>query len=410
MKSVFPLLFVPTFCAMLFAQQINRVGATDGYATAFEKDRGASAGLYVIYSNLDRSPNALFDETAAFTLAGRTVSGQTEEWQAMRFTPKVDAQAQVLSAAIRYTSGTRQVNLGIYSNNATTNSVGTLLPGGQGSTTDIPDAGECCDLVTVTLPGEGVTLTAGTVYWLVASPDNVSAADFKGIWHLSNFGVYAYLQPPFPWDPQSSMWPAGKIEGEKLAVEQTNSIAPLQADDLATARPGGTVLFTNLASDVNARYDPLDGLHVTGKSAFSSSELSLALPFTVRTSSHAQSLAAAIGYLSGKKKVNLGIYSDSNGIVGVPLPGGQASTGAIPDEGECCDLTRVKLPGAGVALAAGTKYWLVATADNDTAPTFDGRWHFSTLAVGAYQEPEIFVNWTDFSGNWLAAEITGTSP
>lgn len=67
---------------------------------------------------------------------------------------------------------------------------------------------------------------------------------------------------------------------------------------------------------------------------------------------------------------------------------------------------------------------VVPVGENPTGVTFDGRsiWvsntgylppsdtHQSNLAVTAYTEPEDFISWTSFTGDWLAAEILGTSP
>ena len=96
--------------------------------------------------------------------------------------------------------------------------------------------------------------------------------------------------------------------------------------------------------------------------------------------------------------------------MGTLLPGGQGSTTQIPDSGDCCGLTQVKLQGAGVALTAGTQYWLVASTDDVNAADFEGRWRFSTLAVSAYTQPRNLINWNSFDGYWLAAEIQGTNP
>jgi hypothetical protein len=73
-------------------------------------------------------------------------------------------------------------------------------------------------------------------------------------------------------------------------------------------------------------------------------------------------------------------------------------------------LAKVTLPDAGVALTAGTQYWLVASPDNVNAPDFEGQWHYTNLAVTAYQEPELFIPWDSLDGAWLAAEIRGTLP
>ena len=111
---------------------------------------------YIILSNLgpvgDRYNTNSYD---AIPVVGREVNQTPEEWIALRFVPKVDVQASVLEAAVGYTSGTKLVQLGIYNNNDTFGTPGTLFPGGQGSTTDIPDLGECCQLAKVALPSPG---------------------------------------------------------------------------------------------------------------------------------------------------------------------------------------------------------------------------------------------------------------
>ncbi len=176
------------------------------------------------------------------------------------------------------------------------------------------------------------------------------------------------------------------------------------------ASAGRVIIFTNLERTSTDRYNSFTGLLVAGNNAPFEPESWLALPFTPTADVHAKTLATAIGYVSGTKSVNLGIYSDNGGMVGTLLPGGQGSTTEIPNDGDCCDLTTVTLAGAGVSLAKGTQYWLVASPDNANAPDFEGFWHLSNLALSAYQEPEEFINWTSFEADWLAAEIEGTSP
>ncbi len=156
-------------CGAVFGQRI--VQAESSEVVAPYDEGSASNAPDIIFSNLDSTAGDRYnsDPGVAFTVAGKSATGQTETWVGMRFIPKEDVQAKVLLAAIGYTSGTKLVNLGIYSDNEVTNSVGTLLPGGQGSTSQIPDLGGCCQLAKVTLAGEGVTLTAGTnTGWLPA--------------------------------------------------------------------------------------------------------------------------------------------------------------------------------------------------------------------------------------------------
>lgn len=398
-------------CGAVLVQEIGLAESAQPIAPYEEVD--ATDAPDVVFSNLDISRDDLYNtnSVAAFFVAGKSASTHTEQWQAIRFIPKVDVQAKVLAAAIGYTSGTMLVKLGIYSNDEISNSVGTLLPGGEGSTSEIPDVGECCKLAKVTLAGEGVLLTAGTQYWLVASPDNVKAPTFQGRWHLSNLAISAGMAPPLPWGNFPGGWPAAEIRGTNLqAPEAGRAATSLELPSSPIRAPAAKItIFTNLGPTFANRYNYFVGSAIAG-SDVPAGELWQALPFTPGADVRVKTLTAAIGYLLGTRLVNLGIYNDNAGTVGTPLPGGQGSTTEIPDSGDCCELAKVKLPGAGVALIAGVQYWLVASPDNVNAPDFAGQWQHSNLALRAYKEPENFVSWNNVSGVWLAAEIRGTNP
>jgi hypothetical protein len=394
----------------LFAQVITPAESPE--AIASYGDLATPDAPDIIFSNLDPSPNDRYnsDAFAPFPVAGKNASNQTETGVAILFVPKVDVQAKVLLAAIGYISGTKLVDLGLYTNDDVTGSVGTLLPGGQGSTSQMPDVGVCCQLAKVTLAGDGVSLTAGTKYWLVASADNVNGSTFGGAWHVSNRAKYAYLNPPFPRTTPSAQWAAAQIRGTKVqAAKQAKSTNPESSFHKINASANDITIFTNLGPTSLDRYDFSGGIPVSGQNALEG-ESWVALPFTPRANVHAKTLAAAVAYESGIREVNLGIYGDNGGTVGMSLPGGQANTVDIPDFGGCCDLTQVTLPGEGVALTKGTQYWLVASPDNVGASDFEGLWQSSNLAISAYEQPESFINWTSFSGGWLAARIQGTSP
>jgi hypothetical protein len=400
--------FALVVCGAVFAQQSPPAESPD--AVGANVEAGAAGAEEIIFSNLESTPGQHFNVDASNALAGRDAAGVTEVWDAIRFTPKANVYAKELSAAIGYISGTKLVNLGIYTDNAILGTVGDPLPGGQGSTTKIPDIGECCKLATVILPGNGIFLNAKTAYWLVGSPDDLNGPTFQGAWRLSNLAKYSGLTPPDPWQNFDGQWPAAQIRGTRV---QTS--APAQTDnDLRAAKAGSSagdmIIFTNLGHAPDDPYLVGIGLPIDGNDAQSQPEIWDALPFTPKADVHAKTLAAAIAWISGTKLVNLGIYSDNGGTVGTPLPGGQGSTTNIPSDGQCCELTKVTLPGSGVALSKNVQYWLVGSPDNTRAPDFSGVWQSSTLAERAFQEPEFFINWTSISGLWLAAEIRGTDP
>jgi hypothetical protein len=410
MKLTLIAFFGLTFCGAFFAappisgySSVLPAGSQDFDATE------AADGPYIIFSNLDSARSDRFDTTPFInlTIAGDR-SSETETWYAVQFRPKVDVQAKTLAAAVGYISGTKLVTLGLYNNNEFTGTVGDPIPGGQASTTRIPDLDQCCQLTKVTLSGDGVILSASELYWLVVGPDNEQAPDFLGAWHFSNLAHFADFTPEFGWQYPSGQWPAAEIRGTQLGEEApTNATV---SNSTSSTDASNKVIFSNLdrLSVVPFLYG--SGLPVYGNQVTSEPEIWEALPFTPKADYHAKTLAAAIAWITGTKLVNLGIYSDDGGKVGTPLPGGQGSTINIPTLGDCCELTEVRLPRTGVQLLAGTQYWLVASPDNVQAPTFKGAWQTSILAIGAYQQPEDFVNWSGFSGNWLAAEIRGTSP
>ena len=411
MKLTLIAFFGLTFCGALFAvppisgySSILPTGSQDFDVTE------AADGPYVIFSNLDSARSDRYDMNP---FSNRTIAGQrtseTETWYAVQFRPKVDVQAKTLAAAVGYTSGTKLVTLGLYNTNEFTSSVGDPLPGGQASTSRIPDLDQCCQLTKVTLPGDGPVLVANELYWLVVSPNNEQAPDFLGGWHVSNLAHSANFTPLFSWSYPSGAWPTAEIRGVQLAEKDRPTKVTI-SDSTSPADTSNTIIFSNLDPVSETRYLDGFGVPVYGNQVTSEPEIWQALPFTPKAGYHAKTLAAAIAWLAGTKLVNLGIYSDVGGKVGTPVPGGQGSTSNIPTLGDCCELTEVRLPRTGVQLVAGTQYWLVASPDNVQAPTFQGAWQTSSLALGAYQQPEDFFNWTNFSGVWLAAEIRGTSP
>jgi hypothetical protein len=375
---------------------------------AITANENPSAGT-IVFSNLDTDGSYNPDAFAAKPVAGREAGGgQVERWDAVRFIPKVEVQVKQLSAAIGYVSGDKLVNLTLYDNNDIFDTPGNPLPGGGGSTRDIPDLGQCCEMATVRLAGDGVFLQAGVTYWLVASPDDVRGPTFSGKWHVSNFGSFAGITPPFLWVPMSGEWPAAEIRGTKL-----HGPNPLNNEELSS-KPGEMAanarIFSNLDPLFGKTYNAGVGVPVAGNEVQGQSEVWVAIPFTPKVDAHARTLAAAIAHISGTKKVVLGVYSDDSGVPGTLLPGAQSSTTAIPESGDCCELVTVRLPGMGVALAGGTQYWLVGSTNDRAAPDFYGIWQPSTAAVAAYQELESGIPWTPISGDWFAAEVRGTKP
>jgi hypothetical protein len=58
-------------------------------------------------------------------------------------------------------------------------------------------------------------LEGGVQYWLVASTDDVNAADFHGIWQLTTVAVGSYQEPEqfIGWTDFSGLWLGAEIRG-----------------------------------------------------------------------------------------------------------------------------------------------------------------------------------------------------
>ncbi|HEY1769237.1 MAG TPA: hypothetical protein VGG02_03160 [Chthoniobacterales bacterium] len=389
---------------LLLAQEIALAPARETKPAAEEKDAGSSS--YVIFSNLG-SPGDLFNSTSfdARPLAGSNVQGEPEEWQAVRFVPKYDVQVTTLEAAIGYSFGTQIVTLALYNDDPTFHYPGTVLPGSQVDTTDIPHLGVCCTLTTVTLPGKGVSLTAGTVYWLVGKPNDAKGPDFEGGWQVSYSGDSAYHEPPNPWDPQAGQWPAARISGHRL--KSSASLVASAAVEMGDSSNKVT-FFTNIDPASSYPYFAGIGLLIAGKDS-EVGDVTEALPFTARASGYAKTLSAAICLYRGPDQgIILSLYTDHYGLPGEQLPRASGSTSDFPDAGDCCQFANVRLPGKGVALTEGLKYWLVAAPDDVNAPDFEGFWQQTTIAEGSDLKPGE-ENWNDYTSYWMAAKITGTN-
>jgi hypothetical protein len=126
-------------CGALFAQENASLDARSKTVLRRDGTSAAPNAGSIIFSNLDSDGSYNIDTFAAKPVAGRQAGGgQTERWNALWFIPKVDVQVTTLSAAIGYISGTKLVNLALYDNDDILNIPRDPLPGGGGSTRNIP--------------------------------------------------------------------------------------------------------------------------------------------------------------------------------------------------------------------------------------------------------------------------------
>ena len=165
------------------------------------------------------------------------------------------------------------------------------------------------------------------------------------------------------------------------------------------------VIFSNIGPNKSNAYDDTTGYYVLGpNNSVGLSEQWIGVPFTPRTDSHVSLLLLAVGWISGTRLVNVGLYSDSGGTVGSALATGQSA--AIPVFGTCCQVVSVDIPSTSVS--GGTQYWIVATSDDTNAPDFTGVFQSSNLANIAGEVGG--TGWFSFTTNTPAAAAKGTIP
>ena len=174
--------------------------------------------------------------------------------------------------------------------------------------------------------------------------------------------------------------------------------------------PNVTVtLFSNLGPSATNEYYDLNGYCVTGnnQSTCGTTEQWIAMPFTPAQNSHATMIQAAIGILGGTNQFQLALFNDVGGAPGASLKTVEVHN--APTFGTCCTLVTASLGTPGVALTAGTQYWVVGMADDVHAPTFSGAWAFTNFANVGINSAQ--GGWSSFQDTGAeAGAVKGTVP
>jgi hypothetical protein len=137
-------------------------------------------GLSVLFSNLGSSTDA-YDETNGWLIEGpdNTVTFSSQAI-ANPYTPTANSTIRAAQIALGYDgSGTNNAAIAIY-----TDAGG--LPGTPirvYNVSNLPTFGTCCTLVAIGGP-DGLQVTAGTQYWIVAGTDNKSSTAYD-VWNYT---------------------------------------------------------------------------------------------------------------------------------------------------------------------------------------------------------------------------------
>jgi hypothetical protein len=169
---------------------------------------------------------------------------------------------------------------------------------------------------------------------------------------------------------------------------------------------GKVTIFSNLFSVPGSVYNPA-GFYVSGPdNSTTYPEQWVAIPFTPTADSHVEEMQLAVGIISGTNLMDVTLAVDGGGVPGTALA--TKTIADIPEAGTCCTLATVRFKAPGIAVNAGTQYWIVATS-NEFEPTFTGLWQFSNLDWYSYSQSQS--GWaSEFTSDWPAAAVSGTVP
>ena len=160
----------------------RQVIATKGPSKVTAIDATSDAGLTKIAGNLSDYPFGVYFCCYGDTIAGPNAGFGHTYWAAMGFTPTANATVTRLKASVGFVTGVNQVVVGLYTGS---NGIpGTALFKAPTKTGSLGNFGDCC-LLAVVNHTTGVSIKAGTPYWVVVSTNKASETTF-GAWAFNS--------------------------------------------------------------------------------------------------------------------------------------------------------------------------------------------------------------------------------
>ena len=159
------------------------------------------------------------------------------------------------------------------------------------------------------------------------------------------------------------------------------------------APQGSRVLFSNEnAKDPKGTFFCCSGFEISGPLNSTVGDLVWpAIAFSPSNSGYVTEIDTGIGYVEGRNRITLGIWSDSNG-----LPGTQLAVDVVTvsqNFGQCCAFVTFKQK---VPVTAGTRYWVVAGTDTPDSDALSSWLYNSTNEVDTPTEAY------NFDGTWVS--------
>lgn len=194
-------------------------------------------------------------------------------------------------------------------------------------------------------------------------------------------------------------------DGKTVAHQSITKASPIVVPSAPI--PGVKVLYSNLGPNNNT-YDGNEGWTIAGPQSALGFDQAIAQPYTPSTNVTVQGLQLALGYVEGADEMAVAIFTDANGLPGKPIKFWNVTN--IPSFGTCCSLVTVRDP-SGVALTAGTQYWVVVGWDS-LSETIYGVWDYTynnAQGTVAFASSGNNNTWETFTGSASAYAIYGAT-
>jgi hypothetical protein len=190
---------------------------------------------------------------------------------------------------------------------------------------------------------------------------------------------------------------AGRKNGIVLSADHRTTIATHPSGHVVAppSEAGLTLITGNLSRYPFGVYFCCYGGTISGPNSQIGATYWDAIPFTPSTNVTASKLQASVGFVSGANSVALSLNSDNGGLPGTVLATADASN--LGTFGTCCTLASVGGGSGGIALTAGTQYWVVVYTDTNSQTSWDA-WAYNTTDMRNY--PYAFYD----NGVWLPTQ------
>lgn len=167
---------------------------------------------------------------------------------------------------------------------------------------------------------------------------------------------------------------------------------------------GLSAIYNNFSNYPLGMYWCCQGWTISGPNSLIGATYADAMPFTPATNATATEIAVGVGYVTGTNGVTVSLNADSGNLPGSVIA--HFDGAGLPAFGSCCAVI-FKSSSKGVALSAGTQYWVVVQTSNNTADTWDA-WNDNDTNQTA--QPFAFSNngvWGNTSGILGAFAVLG---